>query len=569
MRINKDWTLVKIRGFYTLLLIVILASGLFLNFCRLEKRSLLDWDEAYYLEVIKTWRAGADWITYKIFKPVKVAHLTFSGYVLKHGGAINTFAKDGFLAIVFLFSFLAGIRDVTILWVSSIFGVLTVWIVYLIGKESRNRLSGLLSCIVLVTSVFHLHYARSGFPQTTSTFFLYLAVFLYILSRKYINDTKISNRFLFFSAVVLGYGFTCHYSLFPALSVFFIFEIMGGSLFSCQISSVNFLKRAFLLFVGILIPVFLLGGISELIKLALYSNPHNVEAIRGSSGIGAFVSYFDRIRNFSDPILSKGPLDNNAFHIRTQINPLFYIRLLFLWEGLLVLILLLLGILRLAYRQLFHRIFSEFIILALFLIPFLFWSFHSWQLSRSFLAVIPAMALIIGSMLAWAVEKACKTEITKARALFIILFFFLFQARGRLGQEVSYVSGYPAAIKFMKEHLGIKHLSSEYTISRFFVGRENALDISTSFNNTDVTAKLKELYDKRGYRYLLLDQFRYVFNDSPIIQAADVSPPILIVPHSTDANLFENNMIGFADAVHRAAKTLKIYELNKIIDNLK
>jgi 4-amino-4-deoxy-L-arabinose transferase-like glycosyltransferase len=562
--------MVKVNKFYIIIFIAILSLGSFFTFFHLQKRSLLDWDEAYYLEVIKTWRAVVDWFVYRIFKPTEITQVGFSDYMLEHGGAINTFAKDGFLAIVFLFSYFFGLRDITILWVNGIFGVLTVWLIYLIGKEMLGRIVGLLSCGILAISAYQLHYARSGFPQTVSVFFLYLAVFLYILSYKHKSNPNVSRRFLFFTGISLGYAFTCHYNLFWAIPSLFLLEVVDKFFSNQGMLFRNFVKRIFLLFAGALIPIFFWVCTSELVKFIIYLNPSFREAIRGSLGTGSFVSYFDRILNFLTPSLSVATSKGDSVYSTSQLGSLFYyVKLLLLWEGPLILTLLLMGIVRLIYRQIRYHIFMELIILILFLVPFLYWSFHSWQLSRSFVAAIPAVALILGSLLTQLVEKKYKREAHRVFTVFIILLLFTLQALARIEEELSYVSGYPAAIKFMKEHLGIRHLSSQYTISRFFVGRNNALDISVSFSKTNVKTKLKEFYNKYGYRYLLLDQMRHLFADSPIVKAADISQPVFIVPHSTQVNLFENNMLDFSNKVNKEPQILMVYELTDIMNNLK
>lgn len=568
MRISKVWALVK--RFNAMPLFIILILSVFLTFFILEKRSLLDWDEAYYMNIIKTWRAGADWFAYKIFNPEKIMHFGLSDYVLEYGGAINTFAKDGFLALVFLFSYLFGTQDTAILRVSGLFGILTVLITYLIGKVSFGMRAGLLSSGILAISILQLHYSRSGFPQATSVFFLYLAALIYIFSYQSRNNVKTSGRLLFFSAISLGYSFTCHYNLFWALPAFLVLEMVAKTLYGKEIPIRYFFRRVVLLSIGASIPILFFGGISELIKLILNHNSSFTEAIRGSLDMGVFVSYFERIINFITPSLSIATLIGNcAYSPGQHISPFYYLKILLLWEGPLILVLLLIGLIFLIYRQIHRRIFTEFVILILFLFPFLYWSFHPWQVSRSFVAAIPALALIIGFLLTQVIEKCCKNESSKTTAVFIILLILIFNAYGRLKKELSYESGYPVAIRFMREHSGIKHLSSQFTISRSFVGRKNALDISSSFKGVDPAHKLQELYDKHGYRYLLLDQMRYAFADSPIVKAADMSKPIFVVPHSTCANLFDNHLPGFADKVSRAPQVLMVYDLADILNNLK
>lgn len=564
MRAGKARDLVKRPDI--ILLLVVLSLSIFLAFFHLEKRSLLDWDEAYYLNIVKTWRAVADWGIYKIFKPVQVMHFGLSDYILEYGGAINTFAKDGFLAVAFLFSYLFGTQDTAILRVSALFGVLTVFLTYIIGRVSFGRRAGLLASCILSVSILQLHYSRSGFPQATSVFFLYLAVLLYILSYQHLNNFKMSNRLLFFSGVSLGYAFTCHYNLFWGIPVFIILEAAVKFLYKKQIQFRHFIKRIILLSLGVSVPIIFFGGLSQLVKLIISLNMSFQEAVRGSLGIGVFVSYFDRILNFMAPSLSVATLRGNCVYSPGQsVSPFYYVKILRDWEGGFILVLLLAGIAFLIYRQLRQRIFAEFCVLTLFLLPFTYWSLHPWQLSRSIVPVIPAAVLIIGFLLAKIPEKYCKNESSKSTVVFITLLILILQAYPRISKELSYESGYPAAIRFMREHSGIKHLSSQFTISRSFVGRKNALDISLSFEGLDAARKLQDLYQRDGYRYLLLDQMRYAFPDSPIVKAADKSKPVFILPHSTRANLLENNIPGFADKVLNSPQVLMVYDLADIM----
>lgn len=562
-------TVVKTNRFYAFILISILLFNSFSCFYNLDKRSLLDWDEAYYLSIVKTWRSATDWIIYNSFNSNAISS-GFSDYVMEHGGAINTFAKDGFLAIVFLFSFFFGLSDVSILQVSGTFGILTVWLIYQIGKEVFCKVAGLLSCGILALSVYHLHYSRSGFPQSASVFFLYLALFFYIMACQRKHDSKISKRFLFFNGLSIGYAFTCHYNLLFMLPIFIFFEISNKFAYGTKIIIGDLVKRILLQFLGIMIPIVFFGGLSELTRYILYLNPSYKEAIQGTLGIGKFATYFDRILDFLPIAVFKPTPKDDVISQISHFDLLFYIKLLIQWEGILTVILLAIGLLYLIYRQIRLRVFYEFIILTFFMLPFFFWSLNSWQLSRSFLLAIPAMALIVGGSLAQIFEGKIKKNSSKAFAIVSFLLFFALQSQERVWKELNYASGYPAAIKFMQDHSGIRHLSSQYTISRHFVGRKNALDISVSFENVNLQDKLKYLHNNHGYKYLLLDQMHHAFSELPIVKSAAITKPVFTAPHSTDANVFENGFVkGFADAVSISPRVLEVYELSDIINNLK
>lgn len=64
---------------------------------------------------------------------------------------------------------------------SAIFGILTVFLIYFLGKEIfKNRLVGLLSSFLLAISPWHLHYSRGGWETNMATFFITLGVYLFI-----------------------------------------------------------------------------------------------------------------------------------------------------------------------------------------------------------------------------------------------------------------------------------------------------------------------------------------------------------------------------------------------------
>lgn len=64
---------------------------------------------------------------------------------------------------------------------SAIFGILTVFLIYFLGKEIfKNRLVGLLSSFLLAISPWHLHYSRGGWETNMATFFITLGIYLFI-----------------------------------------------------------------------------------------------------------------------------------------------------------------------------------------------------------------------------------------------------------------------------------------------------------------------------------------------------------------------------------------------------
>ena len=122
--------------------------------------------------------------------------------------------KPGHDLLVLLSFLLFGIRDYAPLVMSAICGVLTVGVVYLLGRDLLDRQTGLLAAAVLATSTFHIIYSRSAYAQADSVFFLALGMWLWFRAG---SDRPLLLRFL--AGASIGFAFTCHYVvlMFPLL----------------------------------------------------------------------------------------------------------------------------------------------------------------------------------------------------------------------------------------------------------------------------------------------------------------------------------------------------------------
>ncbi len=88
-----------------------------------------------------------------------------------------------------------GLNEWAVRLPSAIFGILTVILIYFLGKEIfKNRLAGLLSSFLLAISPWHLHFSRGGWETNMATFFMALGIYLFIKS-------KINYQILFWSII--------------------------------------------------------------------------------------------------------------------------------------------------------------------------------------------------------------------------------------------------------------------------------------------------------------------------------------------------------------------------------
>ena len=102
-----------------------------------------------------------------------------------------------YLTVPFIAVF--GLSDLAVRLPSSIFGILTVLLIYFLVKElfSNQRLA-LLSALFLAISPWHIMLSRAGFEANIATFFITLGVYLILMSRK--NVSALPYAFLPFVA---------------------------------------------------------------------------------------------------------------------------------------------------------------------------------------------------------------------------------------------------------------------------------------------------------------------------------------------------------------------------------
>lgn len=94
---------------------------------------------------------------------------------------------------------LFGISPLGVRLPAAIFGVLTIWIIYLLVKEITNKESiALLSALLLAISPWHLHYSRAGFEVTEMLFFYMAGIYFFLKGLK-------SHSLLSLSAICLGF----------------------------------------------------------------------------------------------------------------------------------------------------------------------------------------------------------------------------------------------------------------------------------------------------------------------------------------------------------------------------
>lgn len=206
-----------------LLIFLLLLLSFPLFFYKLGQSSLVSWDEAWYADISRN-----------IIKSGDLFNLTWNG-------APFSDKPPGQFWIGALTFKLFGVSDFTARSPSAITGILSLVLIYLIGK-SFNKTTGLMSALALGSSIWFLYRARSGNLDVMLTFFYLLTFYLGMLAaekRKFLLPFALSLAYL---PMIKGIVFIP--SLIPSLVLIFwgklklkdyIFPILALGLFGIWI----------------------------------------------------------------------------------------------------------------------------------------------------------------------------------------------------------------------------------------------------------------------------------------------------------------------------------------------
>jgi len=182
--LGGDW-FKKIINFFVgnskLMFGIIFLISSCLIFAGLGRNHLIPWDEAIYAKVAKNMVVNNEYVV-----PYWDNH--FTGWFEKP--PLYMWVVSGFMNILGFNSWSARLP-------SAIFGLLTVLLVYLIGKKLFNKTTAFISSLALVTTVHFLYYSRASMLDVTATFFISLALYFYWRAKN-------SNKWLFW--VVFGFS---------------------------------------------------------------------------------------------------------------------------------------------------------------------------------------------------------------------------------------------------------------------------------------------------------------------------------------------------------------------------
>jgi len=115
----------------------------------------------------------------------------------------NDFHPPLYYILLKLWSFLFGYSEISLRLPSVVFGVATVYLVYLIGKRIANKNIGILASLFLATSGLHVYYSQEARMYSLATFLVSSCVYFFL-----------TKKWFLFSLFLMLVGMTDYVSLF-------------------------------------------------------------------------------------------------------------------------------------------------------------------------------------------------------------------------------------------------------------------------------------------------------------------------------------------------------------------
>ncbi len=140
-------------------------------------------------------------------------------------GMITEYAKadfhpPGFFIILWIWTKIFGISEISSRLPSVIFGVLAIYIVYLIGQKIHSRTLGIFSALLLAVNPLHIYYSQEARMYALATLAVLINIFLLI---KLIKGERINLFLLILSDLFILASDYIAYFIFPAQLFFLLF----------------------------------------------------------------------------------------------------------------------------------------------------------------------------------------------------------------------------------------------------------------------------------------------------------------------------------------------------------
>ncbi len=423
-----------------------------------------------------------------------------------------------------------GIHDYSGVIITGIFGLLTLYLTFLIGRKIIDNKTGLLAALILAATNWHIYFSKSVLPNTTFTFFFCLTILFYIYSLK-----DKGNLYLILTAACLIATYLVR------TSAIMLFGIIGLHELYMWISKSKKFKT---IFTRILLLILITAPpIAAIMLTYQVMTPENAQyfTTAQTDNAGGFLDMLNPEKhNFRYYLKSIVDLTSPATVILLILGMLFFIK-------------------------------NQAVLYSWFLFVFIFLSIFPHHRLKLFVPALPVICIFAAKAIFQFKKKWLVTAIAVLTIVFsLYISYDSITMQSTAYKEVSDFITASGADKIINSHQGMYMYYLDDGI-----GRDNLYRLQ--FVNT--IGQLTELYNE-GYDYIILDERGYdaplrelLLDKEPVLQVENpawskdmlIKQEYALVPFMTETDKQEKPWVGLRDADDSSYGYIYVYEIKTLI----
>jgi hypothetical protein len=362
-------------------------------------------------------------------------------------------------------------------YLSAVFGVLTLLVVFLLGRALYDARVGLLASALVALSGYHVLYSRSALLEIDLYFFLLLAALFYVNSRR--PGTRYPLLWVSLSSIALGASFLIVFRTLVPLFVFWAFEVHLA--FSRRGKAENPWPARLL---ALALPMFFVILLTEVPYYLAFL------ACQILAVVPPFMTYLEQV--VTCILIHGGYGLASTMHVFSFANLLSFPYLFWKINGPLTTLALAAG---LAYALWKHS-WSDLFVAALCLFPLFVYTLAQPRARYGGFAVCTGLLLVARLLVAlMEVPRGGKVRFLGIVVTVLLLAEGLWFSL----KAVQEPAGYRQAMQFMAANKGIRHISSYPSASAAYGGSQHVFP-----GWPESESQLYALY-REGYNYVLTD----------------------------------------------------------------
>ncbi|MBI4707559.1 MAG: glycosyltransferase family 39 protein [Candidatus Omnitrophica bacterium] len=451
------------NGVVLIFLLLILISGYFFRCYSAKDRGLFHYDEGLYFSETRFLNEG---FRYIMINGLDKA-IDFGRLKSETNGIPLITGKPGYNLVLFLFSLAAGVNDRTLILVSVMFGIINIFLIFLITQHLYNKWLGLISASLAAVSSYHIYYSTIALPEMVGAVFFLIGFYCYLLSIQ-----RRGVLFLALSGFAVGYAFTCNqwrWVFLPLSIVFFDFLRLTMH----KINFYNLVKRNFVFISFCLIPIVSFQAPYKILLLVNKYLP--------------FRTYFQQL---SERLAAGEPM---VFSFQ---NSWVFLKYFWIIEGPILSLILFYGIIRLAIDVFKKNKEADIYIFLITILPFLAFSLLTYSgenLSRTVSISLFFSSIIIARLF---------MNVKNIRVIYLLVLLILSYGFFNVYKKPHLYSGYKEAASYINKrgYTSIFVLDNE-AVFRAYAGRIAYKPYERPAN----LAELMKMTKQAGIKILVVD----------------------------------------------------------------